>query len=527
VARIGLSAKVGTMVVTKKNSVGQYVLGKTIGEGTFGKVKLGTHISTGEKVAVKILERERIKEVADVERVAREIHILKIIQHPHIIKLYEIIETPEQLFLIMEYCNGGELFDHIVECGRVPEARACKFLQQLIAGVEQIHKINVVHRDLKPENLLLDENSNIKIVDFGLSNIFKDGDLLKTACGSPCYAAPEMIAGHKYTPYNCDVWSCGVILFALVCGYLPFEDQNTSALYTKILKADYQMPKFISSEVRHLIDRMLTVDPEKRITISGIYEHPWYSQIPLAVSRWGPSPPPSPSAATGRDDAAEADDDVEGIPLVEDVLEQMVKLGFAREHTVDCLRTNQHNSTTTTYYLLVEKKRRVECPSAEVQDTSTDSGNSSSSTRPPADRSQPKPQKSSAAQKEQSRKAGKGDQKKGKPDSKGRSAAKATKGDAQGSKGSGKGGNAERSGKGGKAQKEATKAAKGSKQRGNVERQQREHYGQSWRDDGYPSDSWWADGYSGTSWDGSWTGAGNQWSSADWSGWSGWSTRGW
>merc|ERR1719262_103455 len=140
----------------RSKSIGHYILGKTIGEGTFGKVKLGTHILTGEKVAVKILEKERIVEVADVERVAREVHILKLIQHPHIVQLYEIIETRRQLYLIMEYASGGELFDYIVANGRVQEPEACSFFRQILEGVEKIHMMNVVHRDLKPENLLLD-----------------------------------------------------------------------------------------------------------------------------------------------------------------------------------------------------------------------------------------------------------------------------------------------------------------------------------------------------------------------------------
>merc|ERR1719504_455966 len=166
----------------KPESIGQYIIGKSIGEGTFGKVKLGTHVLTGEKVAVKILEKERIVDVADVERVAREIHILKLIRHPHIIQLYEIIETPRQLYLIMEYASGGELFDYIVAHSRVKELEACKFFHQILAGVEKVHAMNVVHRDLKPENLLLDDKGYIKLADFGLSNSYADGGLLKTAC---------------------------------------------------------------------------------------------------------------------------------------------------------------------------------------------------------------------------------------------------------------------------------------------------------------------------------------------------------
>lgn len=310
---------------------------KTIGEGTFGKVKLGTHILTGERVAVKVLEKERIVDTADVERVAREIHILKLIRHPHMIQLYEIIETPRQLYLIMEYACGGELFEYIVQHGRAQEREACRFLHQILAGIEKVHSMRVVHRDLKPENLLLDERQDIKIVDFGLSNTYREGQLLQTACGSPCYAAPEMIAGHKYVPSMVDIWSCGVILFALVCGYLPFEDQSHADLYKKILNAEYEMPNFVSKDVADLISGMLTTDPTQRMTLDAIRQHVWYRQIPEASIR----------------------DTLDTSVLDEEILEQLDTYGFQRDYAVKCLQTNKHNHVTTTYYLLKEKRRRA------------------------------------------------------------------------------------------------------------------------------------------------------------------------
>mmetsp|Transcript_183330 Transcript_183330/g.581372 ORF Transcript_183330/g.581372 Transcript_183330/m.581372 type:complete len:466 (+) Transcript_183330:103-1500(+) len=318
-------------------SIGNYILGRTIGEGTFGKVKLGRHILSGANVAVKVLQKDRIVEVADVERVAREVHILKLIRHPHIVQLFEIIETRGQLYLIMEYASGGELFDHIVSKGRVPEPEACRFFHQIIAGVEKIHEMRVVHRDLKPENLLLDEHQCIKIVDFGLSNLFRDGQRLSTACGSPCYAPPEMVAGQQYVPQMCDLWSSGVILFALVCGYLPFEDQNTAALYKKILAADYTLPNFISDAVKDLIAGLLTVDPQKRATVNSVRAHPWYRQVPEASV--------SPKEIA--------------VNLDEDVLHELEAYGFPRDYAVRCLELNKHNHITTTYYLLLERKRRV------------------------------------------------------------------------------------------------------------------------------------------------------------------------
>lgn len=222
-----------------ERKIGQYILGKTIGEGTFGKVKIGMHILTKARVAVKILEKNKIIDVADYERVSREIHILKIVQHPQVVQLYEIIETPKKLYLIMEYASGGELFDYIVKHQKLSEKESCKFFQQIISGMEYMHRLNIVHRDLKPENLLLDYKKNIKIVDFGLSNTYVKDELLKTACGSPCYAAPEMIAGKKYDGTKVDTWSCGIILYALICGFLPFEDPDTTQLYKKILKGSF------------------------------------------------------------------------------------------------------------------------------------------------------------------------------------------------------------------------------------------------------------------------------------------------
>ncbi|CAK0790561.1 unnamed protein product [Prorocentrum cordatum] len=332
----------------RSKSIGHYVLQKTIGEGTFGKVKLGTHILTGERVAVKVLEKERIVEIADVERVARELHILKLIRCcRHIIQLYEIIETPGQLYLIMEYAPGGELFDYIVQHSRASEAEACSFLHQILAGVDRVHSFNVVHRDLKPENILLDHRKDVKIVDFGLSNTFKDGQLLQTACGSPCYAAPEMIAGNKYPwwgladhPPPVDVWSCGVTLFALVCGYLPFEapgDQNHAELYRKILNAEYEKPSFLSPGVSDLITGIshLATDPEKRLTIADIRQHPWYKEIPEA-------------SLVDREDGM----------LDEDVLQLLDNYGFSRDSTVKGLSTNKHNHMTTTYRLIKERRLR-------------------------------------------------------------------------------------------------------------------------------------------------------------------------
>jgi 5'-AMP-activated protein kinase catalytic alpha subunit len=237
---------------------------------------LATHAVTGHKVAVKILNKAKIKQLGMEEKVQREINILHLCTHPHIIRLYEVIDTPTDIFLVNEYVSGGELFDYIVSKGRLSADEARNFFHQIISGVEYCHFQKIVHRDLKPENLLLDDTQNIKLADFGLSNIMRDGEFLRTSCGSPNYAAPEVISGHLYAGPEVDVWSCGVILYALLCGSLPFDDESIPNLFKKIKSGMYSLPTHLSQLAKNLIPRMLEVDPMKRITIPEIRMHPWF-----------------------------------------------------------------------------------------------------------------------------------------------------------------------------------------------------------------------------------------------------------
>lgn len=254
-----------------------YRLGKTLGIGSFGKVKVAEHILTGHQVAIKILNRKKIQSMDMEEKVRREIKILRLFMHPHIIRLYEVIDTPTDIYVIMEYVQCGELFDYIVEKGRLMEDEARRFFQQILSGVEYCHRNMVVHRDLKPENLLLDSKRHVKVGDFGLSNVMRDGHFLKTSCGSPNYAAPEVISGKLYAGPEVDVWSCGVILYALLCGSLPFDDENIPNLFKKIKNGIYTLPNHLSPGARDLIPRMLLVDSLKRITIPEIRQHPWFT----------------------------------------------------------------------------------------------------------------------------------------------------------------------------------------------------------------------------------------------------------
>ncbi|XP_071799712.1 5'-AMP-activated protein kinase catalytic subunit alpha-2-like isoform X2 [Asterias amurensis] len=265
------------MSSTPQVKIGHYILGETLGMGTFGKVKMGEHLLTQHKVAVKILNRQKIKSLDVVSKIRREIQNLKLFRHPHIIKLYQVISTPTDIFMVMEYVAGGELFDYIVKNGKLKDFEARKFFQQIISGVDYCHRHMIVHRDLKPENLLLDNNMHVKIADFGLSNMMTDGEFLRTSCGSPNYAAPEVISGKLYAGPEVDIWSCGVILYALLCGTLPFDDEHVPTLFRKIKGGVFVIPDHISkSSVKQLITHLLQVDPLKRADIKNIREHEWF-----------------------------------------------------------------------------------------------------------------------------------------------------------------------------------------------------------------------------------------------------------
>jgi len=252
-----------------------YILGKTLGIGAFGKVKIAKHEFTGNDVAIKIINKKRMKNSNMSAKIKREIKLLRYFDHPNIIRLYEVLETQSDIFVVMEYVQNGELFELIAKKGKLPENEARFYFQQIISGVEYCHNNLVTHRDLKPENILIDDNNTVKIADFGLSNLMKDGKFLKTSCGSPNYAAPEVISGKKYCGTEIDAWSCGVILFALLAGFLPFDEEVIPALFKKIREADYQIPSHFSPEAQDLIQRMLQPNVNKRIRFHEIKLHPW------------------------------------------------------------------------------------------------------------------------------------------------------------------------------------------------------------------------------------------------------------
>ncbi|XP_021283891.1 CBL-interacting serine/threonine-protein kinase 8-like isoform X1 [Herrania umbratica] len=264
------------MVVRK---VGKYEIGRTIGEGTFAKVKFAQNTETGESVAMKVLDRGTIIKHKMVDQIKREISIMKLVRHPYVVRLHEVIASRTKIYIILEFITGGELFDKIVHNGRLSEAEARRYFQQLIDGVEYCHSKGVYHRDLKPENLLLDSQGNLKISDFGLSALLEQGvSLLRTTCGTPNYVAPEVLSHKGYDGAVADVWSCGVILYVLMAGYLPFDELDLTTLYSKIERAEFSCPSWFPVGAKSLIHRILDPNPQTRITIKQIRSDEWFKK---------------------------------------------------------------------------------------------------------------------------------------------------------------------------------------------------------------------------------------------------------
>ncbi|KAF3456438.1 hypothetical protein FNV43_RR01088 [Rhamnella rubrinervis] len=261
--------------------LGKYELGRTLGEGNFGKVKLAKDAGSGQLFAVKILEKTKIFDLKVTDQIKREIATLKLLKHPNVVRLYEVLASKTKIYMVLEYVTGGELFDRIASKGKLREAQGRKLFQQLIDGVSYCHNKGVFHRDLKLENVLVDAKGNIKISDFGLSALpqhFRDDGLLHTTCGSPNYVAPEILANRGYDGATSDIWSCGVILYVILTGCLPFDDRNLAVLYQRILKGDTQIPKWLSPGAQNIIRRILDPNPSTRITMEGIKSDEWFKQ---------------------------------------------------------------------------------------------------------------------------------------------------------------------------------------------------------------------------------------------------------
>ncbi|XP_030626309.1 MAP/microtubule affinity-regulating kinase 3 isoform X6 [Chanos chanos] len=337
--------------------IGNYRLLKTIGKGNFAKVKLARHILTGREVAIKIIDKTQLNPTS-LQKLFREVRIMKILNHPNIVKLFEVIETEKTLYLVMEYASGGEVFDYLVAHGRMKEKEARAKFRQIVSAVQYCHQKHIVHRDLKAENLLLDADMNIKIADFGFSNEFTLGNKLDTFCGSPPYAAPELFQGKKYDGPEVDVWSLGVILYTLVSGSLPFDGQNLKELRERVLRGKYRIPFYMSTDCENLLKRFLVLNPAKRGTLEQIMKDRWIN-------------------------AGCEEDELK--PFVEpelDVSDQkridiMVGMGYSREEIHESLTRMKYDDITATYLLLGRKSTEL-----EASDSSSSSNLSLAKARP-------------------------------------------------------------------------------------------------------------------------------------------------
>ncbi|XP_059541265.1 MAP/microtubule affinity-regulating kinase 3 isoform X7 [Myotis daubentonii] len=340
--------------------IGNYRLLKTIGKGNFAKVKLARHILTGREVAIKIIDKTQLNPTS-LQKLFREVRIMKILNHPNIVKLFEVIETDKTLYLIMEYASGGEVFDYLVAHGRMKEKEARAKFRQIVSAVQYCHQKRIVHRDLKAENLLLDADMNIKIADFGFSNEFTVGSKLDTFCGSPPYAAPELFQGKKYDGPEVDVWSLGVILYTLVSGSLPFDGQNLKELRERVLRGKYRIPFYMSTDCENLLKRFLVLNPVKRGTLEQIMKDRWIN-------------------------AGHEEDELK--PFVEpelDISDQkridiMVGMGYSQEEIQESLSKMKYDEITATYLLLGRKSSEL-----DASDSSSSSNLSLAKVRPSSD----------------------------------------------------------------------------------------------------------------------------------------------
>nr|XP_014336861.1 PREDICTED: serine/threonine-protein kinase MARK1 [Bos mutus] len=319
---------------------GNYRLQKTIGKGNFAKVKLARHVLTGREVAVKIIDKTQLNPTS-LQKLFREVRIMKILNHPNIVKLFEVIETEKTLYLVMEYASGGEVFDYLVAHGRMKEKEARAKFRQIVSAVQYCHQKCIVHRDLKAENLLLDADMNIKIADFGFSNEFTVGNKLDTFCGSPPYAAPELFQGKKYDGPEVDVWSLGVILYTLVSGSLPFDGQNLKELRERVLRGKYRIPFYMSTDCENLLKKLLVLNPIKRGSLEQIMKDRWMN-VGHEEEELKPYAEPEPDF-----------NDTKRIDI-------MITMGFVRDEINDALINQKYDEVMATYILLGRKPPEFE-----------------------------------------------------------------------------------------------------------------------------------------------------------------------
>ncbi|XP_058057128.1 serine-rich adhesin for platelets [Anopheles bellator] len=341
----GLSAAANRAGVYDGKIAGLYDLEETLGSGHFAVVKLARHVFTGEKVAVKVIEKTKLDEISRAH-LFQEVRCMKLVQHPNVVRLYEVIDTQTKLYLILELGDGGDLYDYIMRHEKgLSENVAREYFRQIVRAISYCHQLHVVHRDLKPENVVFFEKLGVvKLTDFGFSNKFCPGQKLETSCGSLAYSAPEILLGDSYDAPAVDVWSLGVILFMLVCGHPPFQEANDSETLTMIMDCKYTMPPHVSDGCRNLISKMLVRAPEKRATLHQIAQDEW-----LMEGSCGETTENLPLVS--REQVSEEDHSL--------IIQKMINGKIAtKEEILEALDRNEYNHITATYFLLAERKLR-------------------------------------------------------------------------------------------------------------------------------------------------------------------------
>ncbi|XP_050760028.1 SNF-related serine/threonine-protein kinase-like [Gymnogyps californianus] len=325
---------------------GLYDLERTLGKGHFAVVKLARHVFTGQRVAVKVIDKSKLAGEA-AGQLLQEVRCMKLVQHPNVVRLYEVIDTHAKLYLILELGDGGDMFDHIMRHeGGLAEARAKHYFAQIVHAISYCHKLHVVHRDLKPENVVFfQEQGVVKLTDFGFSNRFQPGKMLTTSCGSLAYSAPEILLGDEYDAPAVDIWSLGVILYMLVCGHPPFQEANDSETLTMIMDCRYTVPPHVSAQCADLISRMLQRDPKQRASLEQIEGHAWLQGVD-----------PSPASRcllplTSHKRVSEEEHEI--------ILQAMTCGNIADRDTIqEALEADRYNHITATYFLLAERMLR-------------------------------------------------------------------------------------------------------------------------------------------------------------------------
>ncbi|XP_045138310.1 serine/threonine-protein kinase MARK2-like isoform X6 [Portunus trituberculatus] len=330
----------GSSSRSRTEEIGKYRLLKTIGKGNFAKVKLAKHVPTGKEVAIKIIDKTQLNP-GSLQKLFREVRIMKILDHPNIVKLFQVIETEKTLYLVMEYASGGEVFDYLVFHGRMKEKEARAKFRQIVSAVQYCHQKKIIHRDLKAENLLLDSEMVIKIADFGFSNEFTPGNKLDTFCGSPPYAAPELFQGKKYDGPEVDVWSLGVILYTLVSGSLPFDGSNLKELRERVLRGKYRIPFYMSTDCENLLKKFLVLNPARRASLETIMKDRWMN--------------------IGYEDD-ELKPYVEPVMDYDDVkrIEILSEMGYLRTEIEESLKGQKYDDVYATYLLLGRRSSDLE-----------------------------------------------------------------------------------------------------------------------------------------------------------------------